>query len=351
MDLHLPLQGRDLGVEHGQHGDQRLDGGGVGVGHDLGLAQMLGAQRGLDRGRLLRDVAAASALERGVDLRKRQPGGLRRDRGFGQQLQGVGGVEVLERDQRGREVVPQGVAQPLGVPGAFPDQGFVGAGHDLDRLGLGGVARDGAQLVGVGADHVGRHVCVTGVAFGPGDPQPAPEFRCLQRIDRHHRVAGRDQRRDPGAPVGLDPDHHLHVLVGFLADLVADHRVQPGHADHALGRPRFGQPPPRGVHQLDVVMVLGPVITHEQSQRSSRSRTRSPCRSPTCSQRENSQRPNQAVLTPPAGGHDIPAAINSPGLPAGALSFVRTRSPGGKSAHLPAGYHQEFAGWLTPRTD
>src|SRR5208283_406684 len=30
------------------------------------------------------------------------------------------------------------------------------------------------------------------------------------------------------------------------------------------------------------------------------------------SQRENHQRPNETVLTP-AGGHDIPAAINSPG--------------------------------------
>jgi hypothetical protein len=30
------------------------------------------------------------------------------------------------------------------------------------------------------------------------------------------------------------------------------------------------------------------------------------------SQRENHQRPNETVLTPP-GGHDIPEAINSPG--------------------------------------
>jgi hypothetical protein len=52
--------------------------------------------------------------------------------------------------------------------------------------------------------------------------------------------------------------------------------------------------------------------------------------------RENHRRPNQAVLTPHAGGHDIPAAINSPDRPAEARSVCRTRRPGGRSAHPPA---------------
>ena len=34
-----------------------------------------------------------------------------------------------------------------------------------------------------------------------------------QRVDRKHLVAGRDQREDPQAAVGFDPDHDL---VGFL---------------------------------------------------------------------------------------------------------------------------------------
>jgi hypothetical protein len=51
--------------------------------------------------------------------------------------------------------------------------------------------------------------------------------------------------------------------------------------------------------------------------------------------RENHQRPNEAVLTP-GGGHDIPAAINSPGYPAGARSVGSAASPGDNSAHLPA---------------
>jgi hypothetical protein len=36
-------------------------------------------------------------------------------------------------------------------------------------------------------------------------------------------------------------------------------------------------------------------------------------------------------------GNSIPAAINSPSQPAGALSFIRTQSLGRRSAHLPAG--------------
>ena len=50
--------------------------------------------------------------------------------------------------------------------------------------------------------------------------------------------------------------------------------------------------------------------------------------------------PTSARATPrrltPAGGHDIPAAINSPGHRQGARSFPRAPSPGDQSAHLPA---------------
>jgi hypothetical protein len=58
-------------------------------------------------------VGAAVAGRRHV---RRQPGHGRRVRGTGQQFQGVGGVQVLERLQRGGEVVLQRVPQPLDVP-------------------------------------------------------------------------------------------------------------------------------------------------------------------------------------------------------------------------------------------
>jgi hypothetical protein len=41
---------------------------------------------------------------------------------------------------------------------------------------------------------------------------PLPVPGCLQRVHREHLVPGGDQRRDPRAPVGLDPDHHLRVI-------------------------------------------------------------------------------------------------------------------------------------------
>src|SRR6266571_1229035 len=51
--------------------------------------------------------------------------------------------------------------------------------------------------------------------------------------------------------------------------------------------------------------------------------------------RENNQRPNETVLTP-SGGHDIPAAINSPGHRQGHDLSPGHNGPGGQSAHLPA---------------
>jgi hypothetical protein len=117
IGLDLPLHGLDLGVQHGQDRDQRLDRGGVGVGHHLGLTEVLDAQRGLNGRGLLGDILAARPLQRAADLSDRQPGGLRRGGRLGQQFQRVRGVQVLERDQRGGKVVPQRVAQPPGVPG------------------------------------------------------------------------------------------------------------------------------------------------------------------------------------------------------------------------------------------
>lgn len=42
--------------------------------------------------------------------------------GLAEQFEGIGGVEVVECLQRGREVFMQRVSQPLGLTGAFPDQ-------------------------------------------------------------------------------------------------------------------------------------------------------------------------------------------------------------------------------------
>src|ERR1019366_9136698 len=66
--------------------------------------------------------------------------------------------------------------------------------------------------------------------------------------------------------------------------------------------------------------------------------------------RENHQRPNDTVLTPHEGGHDIPAAINSPGQPAGARSFTRAQGPEVKSAHPPAATRHRVCRMADPLT-
>jgi len=53
--------------------------------------------------------------------------------------------------------------------------------------------------------------------------------------------------------------------------------------------------------------------------------------------RENHQRPNEAVLTP-SGGHDIPAAINSPGHRQG--HDLSSGLPAQEKKCSPAGGHQ-----------
>jgi hypothetical protein len=257
IGLDLPLQGFHLLVQGGQHRDEGAHGGGVCRGHDGGLAQVPGAQHRLDPLRLPGDAAAAGALEGRADLRDGQLRRRRRVRCPAQQFQGVRRVEVLERLHRGGEVIPQRMPQPLGAPGAFPDQRLVRPRHHLDRRGQRGVPGHRPQLMRVGAHHVRQDMSVTGVAFGTRHAVPFPVPGRLQRVDREHRVPGRDQRGHPRAPVRLDPHRDLPrvVLIGVLAELLADHRMQPRDARHPLGQPGLRQPPARHVHQLDVVMV------------------------------------------------------------------------------------------------
>ena len=168
--LHLPLQDLDLLVQGGDHRDQGPDGGSVGGGDGRRLAQLSAAQRGEDRGRLAGDVAAAGALERRGDLRAGQLRGPGRVRRLGQQFQRVGRVQVLESLQRGGEVLPQPVPQPLHLPGPFPDQRLMGPRHHLDRPRARAVACHRAQLMGIGAHHVGQHVRVAGSLLAPDTP-------------------------------------------------------------------------------------------------------------------------------------------------------------------------------------
>jgi hypothetical protein len=104
---------------------------------------------------------------------------------------------------------------------------------------------------------VGGVALATGAAFG------FPEPGHLQRVDRVHDVAGRDQRLHPRATIGLDPGHHLG-RAGVLIDVFADHRVQPGCPGDPVGRLRLTQPSAVFVLWLDIVVLLGPVVADER---------------------------------------------------------------------------------------
>ncbi len=66
--------------------------------------------------------------------------------------------------------------------------------------------------------------------------------------------------------IGLDPDPDLELVLTVTGTgMFADQRMQPGHTGRALAQPGPGQNPPGLVHQLDIVMISGPVITNQQN--------------------------------------------------------------------------------------
>lgn len=115
-------------------------------------------------------------------------------------------------------------------------------------------------MVAVGADQIGQHPRIPAVRLGPGDGVALSIAAGRQRIDRDHLVAGRHQRPDQQASVGLDPDHHL----GRVARIHRDELVQPGHPGHPIGDSLTGQHAPVGGHQAHVMVALGPIDPDQQ---------------------------------------------------------------------------------------
>ena len=207
--------------------------------------------------------------------------------------------------------------------GPFPDQRLVRPGHHLDRPRPPGCRRPPARSWWESVRTMSASMCASPrVALGAGHAVPFPVPGRLQRVHREHRVPGRDQRRHPRAAVGLDPDHHLRVL-GVLAQVL---RRSARAAGPSRPRPRAAAASastlPGLVHHLHVVMVLGPVITHEQPHQLSRPQMPNPV----SSQRENHQRPNETVLTPHRRArHPSSDQLSRP--PAGARSFAQDSRP------------------------
>ena len=264
MARELGIELLDLTVDLADHPHCRAGARRVRLAHHGRRLELGGAQRLADRGGAPLDVAlAAAAPERGADLGDAQPRRLARAGRGGQHAHRIAVGEFREGLQCTRKVLPERVAQPVGLADAVPDQLLVGAGEDAHRAGLVAVAGDRPVVVAVGADEVGEQPGVAGVGLGAAGVVALAVARRRARVDGVDAVAGRDQRRDPGAAVGLDADHDLAGPGGVLCDQF----VQSGDPRDALGQPPGGESLAGFVHELDVVVVLGPVVAHIQDHR------------------------------------------------------------------------------------
>jgi len=71
------------------------------------------------------------------------------------------------------------------------------------------------MVVTVGADQLGEHLRVTRIRLRPRRCVPVSIPRRRWRVDRVHDIAGFDERLNPQAAVGLDPDDHLARIVSM----------------------------------------------------------------------------------------------------------------------------------------
>ena len=165
--LHLPLQGFDLLVQDGDHRDQGADGDGVGVGDGRRLAQLGAAQRRQDDAALA-GMSRRRARLRAADICARVSFAAFAGSGAFPSSSSASGAARSSKASSAAWSTPQLVAQPLHLPGPFPDQRLMGTRHHLDRPRARAVARHRAQLAGIGAHHVGQHVRVAGIALGAG---------------------------------------------------------------------------------------------------------------------------------------------------------------------------------------
>ena len=120
----------------------------------------------------------------------------------------------------------------------------------------------------------------------------------LHRIDRINQIAGGQQRLNPRAPFGLDPDNHLIGLT-IGVEMLGHQLVQGGDAGQAIRQSPPDQKPARVILELDVVVGLSPIVADEQH-----SGSPSPLMINT-SLGVDLLRPNGSVLN----RHDIPPAL------------------------------------------
>ena len=165
-------------------------------------------------------------------------------------------MQIVERLQRARVVLTQRRAQGIGVPVTSPDQILMCPGQDLDRFSGGAVAGDRTVVMPVGAHQISQELGVPGIGLGPRYGVAVAVAGSRQRIDRIHLIASRNERLDPQAAVGFDPDHDLVWFFGVPGKEL----MELADAAKPLGQSTPGQPRPAFIHQVHVVVVLRPIV-------------------------------------------------------------------------------------------
>ena len=334
MRLDLPLQGLDLLVEGGQDRDLRADGGGVGGGDDrrAGRGARLRSAAWIARG-LRGDVAAAGALERGADLAAVSAAAAEAGSGA---LASSSSVSAASRSSKASSAAGKysrsACRSRSSVPGAFPDQRLVRAGDHLDRLGLRRCRRRPGAAGAQSVRTMSASMCASPASLLAPDTPCRSRYRAAcSGLTAIHRVAGRDQRLHPRTAVGLDPDHHLGVVVGVRRRAA---RRSSRAAGRCRPRPRAAGPWPAGARPRPSARRRGgPRPSHLP-----RTATASPVldiRSPSAaSGRTISDLMNQCSRRNRRARHPISDQLSRP-TGRGTI-FHRTQRPGTTSAHLPA---------------
>ena len=165
------------------------------------------------------------------------------------------GVQVLEGLQRGGEVLPQLVPQPLHLPGPLPDQRLMGAGHHLDAAPASALSPATARSWWESVRTMSVSMCASPPSLLAPDTPCRSRYRDACSGFTAYTVYPAATSAATHGPRSVSIPITTSASSGVLAQLLPDQLVQPGHPGHALRQPPLGQHPPGLVHQLHVVMV------------------------------------------------------------------------------------------------
>ena len=125
------------------------------------------------------------------------------------------------------------------------------------------VAGDPAVMRPVQPDDLGQQMRIRGIRLRPRRGMAFPIPGHLQRVDRKHHIAGRQQRLHPRPTLGLNPDQHL-IRLGCRIQMLRDQLMQGRDPGQPLRQPPAGQHPARLVFDLDVMVGLSPIVANKQ---------------------------------------------------------------------------------------